>query len=109
MTKERHNAIMKRSKCRNKFLKDKVKQAAKITKFSETYVRNYWGKPKNRTLKALTQKKSRIIEPSDKLLFLFSQKKASKGEKIILNEVEKHISDDIKTRTVFNNFFSNDV
>ena len=53
--------------------KIKVKQAGKIIKFSETYVRNYWGKPKNRTLKALIQKKSRIIEPSGKLLFLFSQ------------------------------------
>ena len=34
-------------------------------------------------------------------------KKSSKGEKITLNEVEKHISDDKKIRTIFNNFFSN--
>ena len=31
----------------------------------------------------------------------------SKGEKFILNEAEKHISDDKKLSTIFNNFFSN--
>ena len=30
MTKELHNAIMKRSRYRNKFLKDKVKEAGKL-------------------------------------------------------------------------------
>ena len=34
-------------------------------------------------------------------------KKSSKGEKITLNEAEKHISDDKKIFTIFNNFFSN--
>ena len=34
---------------------------------------------------------------------------ASKGEKTILNEAEKHISDDKKIYTIFNNFFSNGV
>ena len=63
MTKELHNAIVKRARYRNKFLKVKVKQAGKIIKFSKTYVRNFWGKAKNRTLKALIQKASRIIEP----------------------------------------------
>ena len=33
--------------------------------------------------------------------------KASRGEKIILNEAEKHISNDKKICTIFNNFFSN--
>ena len=48
-----------------------------------------------------------MIEPSGELLFLFSQKKTSKGEKIILNETEKHISDDQKISTIFKNVFSN--
>ena len=39
------------------FEKIKVKQAGKIIKSSETFVGNYWGKLKNRTLKALIQKK----------------------------------------------------
>ena len=47
-----------------------------------------------------------MIEPSGELLFLFSQKKASKGEKIILNETEKHISDQ-KISKIFKNVFSN--
>ena len=34
-------------------------------------------------------------------------KKTSKGEKIILNETEKHFSDNTKICTIFNNFFSN--
>ena len=62
-------------------------------------------KTKRLYFKSLNIKK--ITEPSGKLLFLFSQKKASKGEKIILNEAEKHISHDKKICTVFNNFFSN--
>ena len=38
MTKVLHNTIIKGSRYRNKI---KVKQAGKIIKFSETYVRNY--------------------------------------------------------------------
>ena len=56
---------MKISRYRNKILKLKVKQGGKIKKFSETYARNYF--------EGLHTKKSRIIEPSGKLLFLFSQ------------------------------------
>ena len=41
MTKELQNAIVKRARYRNKFLKVKVKQAGKIIKFSKTYVRNF--------------------------------------------------------------------
>ena len=38
---------------------------------------------------------------------VIAQKKVSEGEKIILNEEEKQISDDKKICTIFNNFFSN--
>ena len=69
MTRVLHNTIIKGSRYRNKI---KVKQAGKIIKFSETYVRNYSGKPKKWTL---IQKKSRIAEPPGKLMFLFSQKR----------------------------------
>ena len=41
MTKELHNAIMKRSRYRNKFLKDKSQTGREIIKFSETYVKTY--------------------------------------------------------------------
>ena len=55
-------------------------------------------------MKDLIQKKSQIIDNNVVPLFT---KKTSKGEKIILNEAEKHISDDKKICTIFNNFFSN--
>ena len=60
-------------------------------------------------MKTLIQKKSLIIEPSGKLLLLFSQirRKAPRGKKIILSETEKHISDDKKNCKIFNDFFSN--
>ena len=84
MTKELHNAIMKRSRYRNKFLKVKVKRVGKIIKFSKTYVRNFAGKAKNRTLKALIQKASWIIEPFRKLLFLFSQIRRKEVKRLFL-------------------------
>ena len=93
MTKELHSAIMKKSRYRNKFLKDK----------SQTSRENY--KTKKSYFESLNTRKSWMLEPSSKLLFLFSQKKASKGEKIILNEVEKHISDDKKNMEPLYLFF----
>ena len=42
-------------------------------------------------------------------MFFFLQKKASKDDKIILNEAERHMSDGKKSCTIFNNFFSNAV
>ena len=44
------------------------------------------------------------MEPSGKLRL---RNKSSRGEKIILNEAEKHISDDKKVCKIFNIFFSN--
>ena len=41
-----------------------------------------------------------------KVVPLFTNK-ASRDEKIILTEAEKHISDDKKICKIFNNFFSN--
>ena len=52
------------------------------------------------------------LNPTDNRIFwetivpLFT-KKAAKGEEIILNEAEKHISDDKEICAVFNNFFLN--
>ena len=66
------------------FYKIKVKQAEKIIKFGKTYARNYWGKRRSRTLKALMQKNDGIIEPSGKLSFLFSQKRRQKVKRLSL-------------------------
>ena len=87
------------------FQKIKVKQALKIIKFSKTSIRNYWGKPKNRTWKDLIQKKITDSRTFWKTVVRLSTNKASRGEKIILNEAQKHISDDKKVCTIFKNFF----
>ena len=90
MNKELHNTIMKRSRYRNEFFKIKVKTSREFKKFSKTYVRNYWGKPK-----------FVLWKPQ------YKKSKASRGKKIILTEAEKHTSDDKKICKIFNNFFSN--
>ena len=79
MTKELHNAIMKRSRYKNKFLKDKSQTNRENYKIQRKLCKKLLRKTKHCTLKALIQSKSRIIEPFGKLLFPFSQKKASKG------------------------------
>ena len=79
----------------------------KIIKFSETYVRNYCGKRKSCTLKALIQKKITDNRTFWKTVVSLFTNKASRGEKTILTEAEKHISDDKKIFKIFNNFFSN--
>ena len=72
MTKELNNAIMKRSRYRNKFLKDKSQTSWENYKIQRNLCKKLLRKTRKCTLKALIQKKSRIIEPG-KLLFLFSQ------------------------------------
>ena len=105
MTKELHNVIMNRSRYRNKFLKDKSLTSRENYKIHQNLCKKLLTKTKKSHFESLDTKKSRIIRPCGKLLFLFSQ--APKGEKIILNEIEKHISDDKRTCTTFNNFSSN--
>ena len=83
-TNELHNAIMKRSRCRKKFLKAKVKQTGEIIKFSETFVRNYRERPKNCTLIALIQKNLQKVQTFGELLFPFLQKKRQKLERLFL-------------------------
>ena len=61
-----------------------MKQAGESIKFSETSVKNYWGKPKNCTLAAFIQNISPIIEPSGKLLLLFSQIRRKKKKRLFL-------------------------
>ena len=69
-------------------------QTGKIVKFSETCVRNYWGKPKNCNLAALIEKK--ITDNRLSFVALPFTKNVSKAEKIILNNAEKYISNDKK-------------
>ena len=81
----------------------------KSNKLGKLYARNPWGKPKNRTLKTLTWKKSRIIETFGNLILLFSQKgvKRWKDYPYWSRKTYFWISNDKKICAIFNNFFSN--
>ena len=85
----------------------KVKQAGKIIKIHRNLCKKLLSKTKNLYFESLNTKKitdSRTFWRTVVPLFTI---KVSRGEKIILNETEKHISDDKKICTIFNNFFSN--
>ena len=70
MTKEVHNSIMKRSRYRNKFLKDKSQTSRENYKIQRNLCKKLLRKTKKSYFESLNTKKSRIIEPSGKL---FSQ------------------------------------
>ena len=94
-TKELHNAIMKRSRHRNKFLKDKSQTSREIQKIHQNLCKNLLRKTKK---SYFTTKKIPIIEPSGKLLLLFSQIRRQEVKRLSL----------MKQKNVFLiNFFSN--
>ena len=88
MTKEPHNAIMKRSRYRRKFLKDKSQRNRENYKTQ----RNSFKKPLRKTtilyFNSLNIKKSQIIELFGKLLFLFSQRRHRKVKILFLMKQE---------------------
>ena len=103
MTKELHHAIMKRSRHRNKFLKDK----SQTSKKKRNLRKKLWRKTKKSYFESLNTKKITDNRTFWQTVVPLFAKKASKGETIILNKVEKHVSDDKRICTIFNNFFSN--
>ena len=70
-------------------------------------MRNYCGKPKNSILTALIQKKSRVIETSGKMLFLFWQKRCQKEKRLFLMKKKTIFLMIKKVCTIFTIFFSN--
>ena len=82
MTKELHNAIVKRSRYRNKFLKDKSQTSRENYKIQQNLCKKLLTKTKKSYFESLNTEKIMIIEPSGKLLFLlfFFTKKALKGD-----------------------------
>ena len=84
---------MKKSRYRNKFLKDK----------SQTSRENY--KTKKSYFESLNTKKSWMLEPSSKLLFLFSQKRRQKVKRLFLMK-QKNIFLMIKKIWNFCTYFS---
>ena len=108
MDKELTQAVMIRSKLRNKFLKLKTEEN-----------RLAYAKQRNYCVKLLQQKKWQYFENlnlssiTDNKLFwktvspLFTEKNASKNNKITLVEGGKVLTDDAKIAETFNSFFGN--
>ena len=84
ITKELRNAIMKRSRYRNKFLKDKSPTSRENYKIQRNLCKKLLRKTKKSYFESLNTKKSRIIEPSSKLLFLLLQKRRQKVKRLSL-------------------------
>ena len=96
MTKELHNAIMQRSRYRNKCLKDKSQTSRENSKIQQNLCKKILSKTKKSYFESLNTKKTTDNRTFwESVVSLFTNK-ASGGEKIILNEAEKHISDDKK-------------
>ena len=108
MDKELNQAIMVRSRLRNKFLKLKTEE----NRFAYAKQRNY-------CVKLLQQKKRQYFQNlnlssiTDNKLFwktvppLFTEKNGSKNNKITLVESGKVLTDDAKIAETFNSFFGN--
>ena len=107
MTKELHNAIMKRSRYRSKFLKDKSQTSRENYKIQQKLCNKLLWKTEILYFESLNTKTITDNRTFWKTVVPLFTNKASRGEKIILNEAEKHISNDKKICTIFNNFFSN--
>ena len=96
MTREVHNAIMKRSRYRNKSIKDKSQTNRENYKIQ----RNLWKKLLRKTKKSYFESFNTKNITDNRTFWktvvsLFTNK-ASRCEKIILTEAEKHVSDDKK-------------
>ena len=100
MTKELHNAIMERLRYRNKFLKDKSQTSRDNFKIQRNVCKKLLRKTKKSYFESLNRKKSRMIEPSGKLLFLFPQIRRQEVKKLSLMK-QKNISDDKKNMQNF--------
>ena len=107
MTKELYNTtIMKRSRYRSKFLKDKSQTSRENYKIQRNLCKKLLRKIKKSYFESFNTKKFTDNRTFWKTAAPLSTNKSAKGEKIILNEGEKHTSDDKKIWTIFNNLFS---
>ena len=96
MTKELHDVIMKRSRYRNKFLKDKSQTSRENYKIQRNLCKKLLRKTKKSYFESLNTKKITDNRTFWKTVVPLFTNKASRGEKTILNEAEKHISADKK-------------
>ena len=102
-----HKAIMKRSRLRNKFLKDRTENNQKNFKLQRNFCKKLLRATKksyysNRDIKNVTDNKTFW-----KTIILFFTKRPLKGEKILLIENGKTISNDSELCNIFNGLFFN--
>ena len=107
MTKDLSKEIMKKSRLRSRFLKDKSLENRMLYTQQRNYCASLLGKTKIRYYANLNEKKIldnkqfwKVVKP------LFSDKSIS-GDKINLTENGEYVKTKIKTAEMFNNFFSN--
>ena len=107
MTKEIHNAIIKRSRYRNQFLKDKSQTSRENYKPQRNLCRKMLRTTKTSYFASLNTKKIANNRTFWKTVVPHFINKAWRGEKTSLTEPKKHIFDDKKICKIFNNFFWN--
>ena len=106
ITKELHNTVTKRSRYRNKFLTDKSQTNRENYKIQRNFCKKLLKKTNKSNVDSLNAKRSRRVEPSGELLFLFSRKRSQKVKRLFLMK-RKNISDDKKICKMFNYSFQN--
>ena len=101
MTEEIHNVIMKRSRYRNKFLKDKSQTSRENYKIQRNLCKKLLRKTKKSYFESLNTKKITDNRTFWKTVVPLFTDKTSRSEKIILTEAEKHISNGKKNMLNF--------
>ena len=104
MTKELHKAIMKRSRLRNKFLKNKNEINRNNYKVQRNYCEKLIKTTKKQYFNNLNTSKVTDNRTFWKTVVLLFTNKPSRSEKVIIN---KNITNDTDLCEVFNKYFSN--
>ena len=107
MTKELHKRIMKRSRLRNKFLKNKNEINRNNYKVQRNYCKKLLKTTKKQYFNNLNTSKVTDNRILWKTVVLLLTNKPSRGEEIILKEGNKNITNDAELCEVFNTYFAN--
>ena len=107
MAKELHKAIMKRSRLRNKFLKDRTENNQNNFKLQRNFCKKLLRTAKKLYYSNLDIKKVTDNKTFWKTIIPFFTKRPLKGEKTKLIENGQTISNDFELCNIFSGLFSN--
>ena len=107
MAKGLHKAVTKRSRLRNRFLKDRTENNQKNFKHQINFCKKLLRATKKSYYSNLDIKKVTDNKTFWKTIIPLFTKRPLKGEKINLIENGKNISNDTELCDIFNGFFSN--